>query len=150
MAGQLARVLVKIPNGTATSGEIDLRGYRWVGIQLPAAWTAADITAASRITQDPDLDGTTTPATAVAAPVSSHLVDAAGAPVKFAASAAITAALALAAPATNPVLIFTGAVKDAAEFASRVSIRSSTAGAATAANQGADRYLWLIVEPRGV
>ena len=35
---------VKITNGTALSGYIDIRGFVVVGLVTPAAWTAADIT----------------------------------------------------------------------------------------------------------
>lgn len=40
----LTTVAVAIANGTALSDIVDLKGYSLVGIQMPAAWTAADLT----------------------------------------------------------------------------------------------------------
>ncbi len=36
--------LVTIANGQSLSGQIDLEGYALVGIYMPSAWTAADLT----------------------------------------------------------------------------------------------------------
>lgn len=147
MAGQLERLLVKIPSGASVSGEIDLRGYRWRGVVSPPAWTAARLTAMSRITSAPTNDGTTTPPTPVAAPAATRttiggVCKSDGTLVVFAVDAALQI--------PGQVTIFTGVEKDAAESVSRVTILSTNTASAAAVNQGADRYLWLIVEPRGV
>lgn len=48
-AGAAATISVTIANGASLSGSIDLTGYTLVGIDTPAAWTAADITLAAAV-----------------------------------------------------------------------------------------------------
>lgn len=142
---QLVPLLAKIANGGATTVEVDLRAYKWRGLIAPTGWTAARLTAATRCMVGSRNDGTTTPPTAVPPPAATFatlggVVDAAGTLVVFAVDAALQV--------PGQAVLFTGAVRDAAEAVSLVTLRSTAAAGVTAVNQGADRYLLLLAEPR--
>jgi hypothetical protein len=134
MAGQLDRNLVKIANGAALSGEIDLASRRIVAIQGAPAWTAAALSFQGRATVDAGEDKTVTPSASVPAPALGEILDDAG--------AAIAVSM-----AANAYVVLTGPEREALASVRHIKIRSGTSGAPV--NQGADRYLWLVLEPRG-
>lgn len=49
--GQRFTIPVTIPNGATTSGEVNVGQGRLVGIQMPAAWTAGNITLQALVRQ---------------------------------------------------------------------------------------------------
>lgn len=64
MADRIA-LPVTIANGTSVSGAVDLLGYDFIAVALPAAWTAADLTfqtSADNVQYRNVYDGAATPA----------------------------------------------------------------------------------------
>lgn len=82
--GRAQDAAVVIANGAALSGEIDLRSFRLLGVILPAAWTAADLSfqAAAKPTAEGGVYGEVfiDPGTGVGAAL---LLDAAASQVTF-------------------------------------------------------------------
>lgn len=111
---------VTIPNGTAITGEIDLRTWRLLGIKFPAAWTAADIT--FQVSEKPTAEG------GVYAEVFNTDDSGTGAALVWDAAASIYSLPDWAAAALQHCML---------------KVRSGTSGAPV--NQGADRILTLIL-----
>lgn len=118
MGGKLSVQSATIASGAALAQEIDLRGWRIVAIQMPADWTAAALTFKSR----PDSKG-----------VSQSVYDSGGTEVS------VTAA-------DDQYVVMLDADRVALEGLALTTVRSGTAG--TPVNQGADRLVTLVVEPR--
>lgn len=131
MAGQRTKLQVKIPSGGALSGEIDLSQYRVVGLQVPAAWTAAALTFQHRATGQTLQDGST--------PNFGELFDEAGNVVTVASANVV---------ADRTIMFVTDLVARSLAGVRHLKIRSGTS--ATPVNQAADRLLVLICEPIGV
>lgn len=109
-------VPVTIANGTALSSEVNVNGLRIVGIQMPAAWTAAAITIQALISQSGET------------PTFGEVVDASGTAISLATP---TAATYMALPDTL-----------ALRALGRIKIRSGTSGVPV--NQGAQRDFFLV------
>jgi hypothetical protein len=108
-------VAVTIPNGGTTSGEVNANGKRLVGIEMPAAWSVANLSLQALIDDPPGLPK---------APVFGNVVDGAGATIVIAAT-----------PTAGTYF----AIADTVAFLGLGRIRL-VAGAA----QGADRILKLV------
>lgn len=118
----LTKLTFTIPNGASVSQEVDVRAWQVVAIQMPAAWTAANLTFKSR---QGNADGATG--------VSQSVYDDGGTELS------VTAAV-------DRYIAITGAKLDALTAVAFLVIRSGTAGAAV--NQGAARDLVVLVAPR--
>jgi hypothetical protein len=111
-------VPVTIPAGTALSNEVNVADKRIVGIIMPAAWTAANLSFKAL---------TSEPSALPKVPVYGEVVDNAGSAVSVTAAAAVYIALADTFPG---------------EAWGRIIVRSGTSGVPV--NQGADRTLGLV------
>lgn len=114
-------VSVTIANGAAVSGEVNVGPFRIVGIQMPAGWTAANLTLQALIDQ---------PAGNPPAPVFGDVVDGAGAELVLAAAPAAAKYVALA-----DTLALNGL--------GRIKVRSGTTGLPV--NQAAARTIILVL-----
>ena len=113
---------VTIANGASLSAEVDLRHHSLVAIQMPADWTAADLTFQGR----PGADDTTPRINETL----QNVYDDAGNEVTVQADA-------------DRYIALTAAVLDALTGLGRVKVRSGTSG--TPVNQGAARVLTLVL-----
>ena len=113
---------VAIANGASLSAEVDLRHHSLVAIQMPADWTAADLTFQGR----PGADDTTPRINETL----QNVYDDAGNEVTVQADA-------------DRYIALTAAVLDALTGLGRVKVRSGTSG--TPVNQGATRVLTLVL-----
>lgn len=113
---------VTIANGASLSAEVDLRHHSLVAIQMPADWTAANLTFQGR----PGADDTTPRINETL----QNVYDDTGAEVTVTADA-------------DRYIALTAGVLDALTGLGRVKIRSGTAGSPV--NQGAARVLTLVL-----
>lgn len=120
---RLGYAQVAIANGASLSGEIDMRSFRLVAIDMPAVWTAADISFTSCARTD------NIPAEQPFDPV----LDGAGAEV------VVTAA-------QSTYIVLTSAQRQALAGLARTKFRSGVLAAPV--NQGGARVLTLVYEPR--
>lgn len=118
----------KITNGTALSGEVDLRSHRIVGVHMPTGWDAAGLAFKGAVS-GPGTGG----AGGVVDEAFDPVVDSAGAEVVSAAAA-------------SKFITFTSVLRDELTGLARVKIVSGTN--AVPVNQTADRLLVLCLEPR--
>lgn len=124
MAGRLTIHRAKIANGASLSGELlQAPDHEIVAIQMPASWTAANLTFQSRSANEGAPD------------VLQNVFDSGGTEV------AITAA-------AGRYIVPTGSVAAQLAALDVVKVRSGTSGVPV--NQGAEREILLICKPRGV
>lgn len=118
MPGKLTTLTATIANGASLSSEVDLSGFVLRAIQMPADWTAANLTLQSKPRSSDTLQ---------------NVYDKGG--TEF----TITAA-------DDRYLVPVGADAEVLQALAFIKIRSGTAGSAV--NQGAARTLLLVVERR--
>lgn len=139
--------MLKIPSGGSVTGEIDLRSRRLLGLQAPAAWTAADLTVLARVTTADVPDGSLV---SVPAPVVESALGSIGSGTDAGAGTKIIVAASAALLVAGRMIVFSGTLRDQLAALPFVTFRSTNTASAAAVNQGADRYLWAVLEPRGV
>lgn len=126
--GRVSYVETAIANGAALSGVVDLRDQRLVGIVMPAAWTAADITFLGQ-----PVEAGKRASTSGLEPFQ-KVVDDAGVEVK------------ITAPAISTYIVLRQITQDMLRGLALVQVQSGIFG--TTVNQGAARKLTLMLESR--
>lgn len=147
MAGQLERVTVKIASGASVSGEIDLRGRRLVALQGPSAWTAARLTVLARATNVAVNGGG---GSVVDAPTAESALGGIGSGTDTGAGTLIVVAVDAALQVAHRWLTLSSTLRTQLDAIPYITLRSTNTASAAAVNQGADRFIHLICEPRGV
>lgn len=122
----LIQTRVAIANGAALSNEVDLGGHKVVAIQMPASWTAADLTLVARPGIPDGRAGTSNDAL-------QDVYDSADAEVVIEAAAA-------------RYIVLDGVEREALDAIRVCKFRSGTTGVPV--NQGAAREILLVTEPK--
>jgi hypothetical protein len=133
MAGQLTFVAAKIPNGASESNEVDLRPYKLRAIQMPAAWTDADLSFLSR-------PGVTSTSSVLAAGASDALQV-----VRATEDAPLEVVIGVQLACYHVLLDGDRVLVEGLAIT-----KVCSGNSAARVNQGADRTLLLVVEPRGI